>query len=316
MRSFSAMAFLGLSALVGAGACSQSAPQPAPGGGPTPTLTPEQACGALADAFCGQLGTCAPALLTLIYGDAPTCALRQKLDCAGTSTAPGVTAVASDVSTCADNLTTAACGGFFAALEGCTVSPGTFPAGAACGVDAQCQSTHCRRDSGSCGTCAATVPAGASCSDDPGGCEPGTACDTRKICSSRIATGGSCAGGQRCETPYVCGEGVCVDGGAPGADCGAQKLACDPLHGRCDPTSSKCVPLGFALAGEGCGLLGGKAVFCSGLGTCDIRSGSTNGTCIASAADGESCGASGPSCMPPATCVGGTCAVESPATCK
>jgi hypothetical protein len=316
MRSFFAMAFLGLSTLTGVGACSHSAPQAGPGGNPDQNLTPAQACGALADAFCGQLGTCAPALLQLIYGDAPTCADRQRLDCAGTTSAPGTTRVTADVTACASGLRDAACDGFFAALEGCTVSPGTFADKAACGVDAQCASTHCKRDSGGCGTCAPTVAAGDSCADDPGACVPGTICDSRKLCAVRTPKGGSCAKGEICETPFVCDGATCGDGSAPGAACGEHLGPCNPLLGRCDPTTSKCVELGFALAGEACGLVGGKAVFCSGLGTCNIASGATKGTCSASAADGDSCGQSGPSCMPPASCVGGTCSVENPATCK
>jgi hypothetical protein len=289
-----------------------------PSGDPSVGIAVEAACTDLAGTVCDKLEACAPATVRLIYGDAPTCAERQKLDCTTLAAAPHVTAPSADATSCASLVHEASCDGLFSALGHCVVTPGTLDEGAACGAESQCSTAHCKRDpSTGCGVCAQSIAAGDSCADDPGGCAPGLICDSQKHCGAKTAKGGPCDHGQICEAPFVCVDGTCGDGAAPGSACGADAGACDPLAARCDPGSSTCAELGFALAGQACGLVGGKAVFCAGLGTCDIAESATKGTCYAAARDGEACGGDKHiACIPPAECVGGKCEVRAVSRCQ
>lgn len=319
MRSIPAMTFLAFSALLGAAACSSkptTQQQPIVPVGNPPATTAN--CDDFASKLCGGLERCAPTLLGLVYGDETSCAQRETLSCTLSAQAPGMTSPAADVSACSAALNNATCDAFFTTLDACPVTPGTFKVGTACATDGQCASAHCSITSPGCGVCAATIPKGSSCSKDSTGCVAGTACDNNIICAARAQKGGSCANGELCETPLVCANNTCTDGGEAGAACGTGNPDCNSLTARCDTDTNKCVALGFAAAGQACGLLDSntKVVYCGGLGACSVTKGATQGTCLSATADGDACNANTPGCSPPAQCVNAVCTVVNPSTCK
>ena len=174
----------------------------------------------------------------------------------------------------------------------CAPVPGTYADGAACGDDSQCQSNFCARASTSlCGTCSPKSTEGGAC------------------------VYGACSSGLSCPA----GSTTCIQAvaGKVGDPCTYQEQ-CDLANGvACDTASSKkCIQISVAKSvGEPCGLTMSGFAICPASGTC---SGVFGGTCSAAAADGANCSDSdsGPKCLSPAKCVGGTCQLPDPKSCK
>jgi hypothetical protein len=166
---------------------------------------------------------------------------------------------------------------------------GALPNGAACGFDAQCQSTYCSVGLGTlCGTCGSPPAVGGSCAELF--CGPGLICaGISKTCGTPVAVGAAC-------DPAPCSPGsVCV--GAVGTR-------------RCQAAVS------VAAGGQPCGLVGGSRVECAAQGLCKLATGQTSGTCLSAAADGAACDdTNGPLCALPARCVAGTCQLPSAVSC-
>jgi hypothetical protein len=112
-------------------------------------------------------------------------------------------------------------------------------------------------------------------------------------------------------------------GVARGRLCGG---GCDPtMDNQCDsttavycnPVTSLCVQAQFSQAGGPCGnAADGTLTLCAGSGLCQSADGATMGTCQAVATDGAACDPlNGPSCLPPAACLGTACALLDPTTC-
>ncbi len=251
--------------------------------------TAARACSDLATAFCAKLERCSTFALNATYGDNATCKTRFALGCMPTFTAPGTSATPEKTATCAASVGALACDDVLAGNLGvsCTNTAGTLANGTACNEDAQCSSTYCAHaPSSACGTCSPVTTAGSACVN--ASCSHGTACPK---------------GANKCITPVR---------GAVGAPCTVQEQ-CDLANAiGCNTLTSKCIALAV---GTPCGLSGNTFNVCAASGAC---SGAFNGSCSAAAADGAKCSDAdtGPHCLAPARCVGGTCKVTDPTACK
>lgn len=252
-----------------------------------------KACADAADAFCNQVQTCSPFGMQATFGDIATCKARFVLGCDQKFSFQGTSATVADTEACAAALPAVSCDDFIASNLGsaCATKPGALANGAACGDDAQCQSTFCARAPDSeCGTCSDVSTQGGAC------------------VNSSCSTGFTCPTGQsKCQKP-VAGQ---ID------DPCQSQADCDLAHGvGCNTNDDKCLKLEISSDGS-CGadsITPSKFTICPANGTCDALLG---GNCHPAAADGASCstGTSGPSCLSPAKCVSGKCTLPDPTAC-
>ena len=251
---------------------------------------PQKACADTAAAVCAKISSCSAFGLGAVYGDLSTCKTRYAISCMATFSGTGTHHTPATTETCANSIGALDCASFLALNYGaaCAPIPGDLANAAACGDDSQCSSTFCARPTGSqCGTCAATTSAGSPCVN--GACSTGTTCPT---------------GAANCIAP-VAGKvnDVCT-----------YQAQCDLAQGvGCNTTSSKCMALMLSTDGT-CGLNGASPFkVCPGTGTCSNVLG---GNCASAAVDGTACDATnGPSCLPPARCVGSICTLPDPTKC-
>ena len=277
--------------------CSSSSPGGAPGnpdagvdaGPDVPT-----ACSALAAAICTKFESCSPFGVSVDYGDVATCQTRFAMGCIASLNAPSTGATPAITMTCAQSFSQVSCTSFIAGDFGgsCPHPAGTIAGTGACGDDAQCQSTFCAiSPTSQCGTCAPPTTVGGACAN--------MACTRGMTCPSA---------GTTCVGPGM---------GQIGDACTKQE-DCDLAHAvGCNTSSGKCFMLTLSSAGGMCGVASATPTsyaVCPASGSC---SGIINGTCSAAVADGMACGTgmAGPSCMPPAKCVGGTCTLPNPSAC-
>ena len=252
-----------------------------------------KACADAADAFCNQVQACSPFGLQATFGDLATCKTRFAIGCGQTFSFPGTSATPANTESCAAAIPAISCADFLAGNLGtaCTTKPGSVANGAACGDDAQCQSTFCARAPDSqCGTCSATSTAGGPCTNQA--CSTGLTCPT---------------GSSTCQKP-VAGQ---ID------DTCHSQADCDLAHGiGCNTNDDKCLQLAISTDGS-CGadsITPSKYTICPANGSCDSVLG---GSCHAAAADGASCStdSSGPTCLSPAKCVSGKCTLPDATAC-
>jgi hypothetical protein len=283
-------------------------------------VTAEQACDSAARAICEKLQECAPAFVRFEWGDTARCSSRFKINCASAFTAAGTSATPSALSQCGAAINTATCDDVLRRKypAPCGTEPGKLADGAPCGHDAQCVGRLCRTPEGhACGACSALGAAGASCGRDED-CDRGLACAGAKCVKYREA-GESCGRNEPCAPTLACTEGKCAVALGAGARCarpiGEFENACDLAKGYyCDATGT-CATIGTADAGEKCGIVDAKLVFCAAKGSCVPTT--LSGTCQAPAADGATCNDfAGPKCLAPASCVNGICTITDPATCR
>ena len=281
---------------------------------------------------------------------------RYLESCVGALALPGSTRTADEVDACATALEAEECGVFPALLPACAPKAGTLATGAACNVDAQCQSGHC--DVGSplakgngCGVCVDAIPEGDTCSEDRLTCAIGTFCvgspespNTGRCKKVRLAGANEACNGFDigCRSGLICAsvngaQASCIPAVAVGESCKDDAMCAKGAF--CHLQTGKCTPL--AKAGEACD----SQTPCSdGLG-CDR----TTNKCAALtfAEPGESCGGSvacregvcgqgtgAPTCpriiedgkgclegahmtcQAPAACIGGACVMPTTATCQ
>jgi hypothetical protein len=264
--------------------------------GSAPGPSAAEACAVFASAACSRLQACSPFGVSALYGDTTRCQERIGLGCLPLFDAAGTSATPAKTSACAQSLQAIPCATLARGDFGpaCATQPGTLVSGAACGDDAQCASTFCARASDAiCGICAETTRAGDPCVR--GACSAGTTCPAgQSSCIAPVAgqIGDACTVVEQCDVANAVG---------------------------CDTIDRRCIRLTLAPSNGPCGansLIGPSSfALCPASGTCSAL---LNGTCSGSAADGASCSTSGsgPSCMPPARCVTGTCTAPSPASCR
>jgi hypothetical protein len=284
-------------------------------------VSADKACTDLAAAYCTEVSNCAEPLITLGYGDVATCQARLKLSCLPSLMAPNTAATPDKDDSCATALMTASCDSLYGRTTpaACVPSAGKLANGNACGDDAQCMSTYCKKAANSvCGVCGDKSAAGGACALDAD-CQDKLKCVTM-VCQPLVAVGGMCDANHPCAQPNVCKGNVCAvpqEAGQTCATTGVQDIFgdCNQTKGlECPPGTHVCAPLMFAAAGQPCGLINMAFVGCAAAGHCKLTG--FMGTCLAPAADGAACDATnGPECTPPAQCVSGACKLPNPAAC-
>ena len=257
----------------------------------------QQACTALADAYCAKLSSCSPFVTSVAYGDAAVCRQRWILNCTPNFGAPGTSATPARTTACAQSIGALACTTFLSGDlgTGCAIAPGTVAQGGPCGDDAQCMSTFCARAPDAvCGTCQPVTMAGDPCVQGSCSVSTNTVCPAGKTtCIRPVAgkVGDSCVGHEQCDVGHQVG---------------------------CNPTNSKCIALTLASAGGTCGadsIFPTSVAVCPAAGTC---SASLAGRCSAAGMDGAACSTAdtGTHCMAPAKCVASKCTLPNPALCR
>lgn len=294
--------------------CSSSSSSPTGSGSST-----GNSAQAVAQALCDRTQACAPALLQGLYGDVANCVTRVTATFAPGLTAKGSAVTAAVLDACASALPAASCGDLLSNRlpDACTPPAGTLADGAACAVDAQCATKHCKIALGkTCGTCAARSEAAGACvvATD---CAPGLTCISG-ACAKLGTSGSACSATAPCRPDFVCRGGACAAPVAAGATC-ADGEGCDELHGVvCSAASKKCVNVTYGGTNAACGLVPSGLEVCAASGYCKgVKAPSYQGTCVAAAEEGAACDlTNGPYCNAGAVCVDGKCAVIDPAKCQ
>ena len=289
-------------------------------------VSTDQAITDAANAYCNRAQACAPAYVTLGYGDVTTCSSRYKQVLQASFGATGSVETADQIEACAQAIPDTTCADLMGNRppSACQTVPGTLADGAACGSDSQCKGASCHLAANAlCGTCGERAAAGAACGGDDD-CSYGLSC-IGAVCAAYGAENATCDASTPCRPDLGCVGGRCTAPSSAGTAC-QSSAECDDLHGVfCDPTTAKCVTAAFAAPGAACGVVNGQLVGCSGPGPLcgNVNQTTYQGTCVAYAADGAACDtANGPFCDVGAVCVGatagdgkGVCQITNPATC-
>jgi hypothetical protein len=295
-------------------ACSSSS------GGGGSNVSVQQACTDLANDLCSKLQSCYPFLIQYDYGDMAACATANAQTCPDSVQANGSTTTGSDVEACAQAYASASCTALASNQppSACQLH-GTLSAGQACGSDLQCSGqSYCNIPAGqACGVCAAQGAAGATCKSADSACQAGLVCtgSGTKTCALPGAQGATCDTTHPCQAALSCVNGTCAAGLAAGEKCSTTAQNCDLTQGLICNAQSVCAKITLASPGSTCGLVSGSYVLCSGGASC-VTGQNGMGTCSASAANGQACGADAGACMAPAVCVNGLCTVPDATSCK
>jgi hypothetical protein len=275
-------------------------------------------CAGFASTVCAKFETCAPFYVQVLFGTVDECKARYTTSCQSGIQEPGVTNEAALLTGCANAYATESCDAFFSGVSSaaCTPQPGTFPNGQACGDSAQCQSLFCNKvASATCGACAAAPKVGDACT---GSCGVSLKCTSGKCATPTAngALGAACSNTAPCASNLLCFNGTCSTPTGAGKPCGTTTPGCDQLHSlSCQ--GGVCAPMQIVGAGQACGVSGSTYVFCGSAATCKTATGTTSGTCLAPAEDGQPCDATnGPACKYGATCLNGLCTLNPATTCK
>jgi hypothetical protein len=117
----------------------------------------------------------------------------------------------------------------------------------------------------------------------------------------------------------TCQGGVCAQPVGFGATCDPVHDGCNLMMGlSCNTITHTCDKVQFGGGGARCGTtIQGRLSPCLGEGICRSSGvGATEGVCVAATTDGAACDAStGPACLPPAVCAGGTCRLPAADAC-
>lgn len=321
MKNRATLPSLASLALAGLLACSGSTSSI--GGG----VSTDQATTDAANAYCNRAQACAPAYVTLGYGDVATCASRYKQALVTSFGAPGSVETADQIEACAQAIPNATCADLLGRNppSACHTVPGNLGDGNPCGSDAQCSGAVCHvRVNDVCGQCGSPTTAGGACVADDD-CAYGTGC-VLGTCTAYGAENASCDATHPCRPDLGCKGGACTAPSQAGTAC-QSSAECDQLHGLfCDPMGMTCTNVSFAAPNASCGLVGSQLVACQGPGSmCKGADAPTyEGTCAPYATDGTACDTvNGPYCDVGAVCVTGsatsttgTCTVPNPSSCQ
>jgi hypothetical protein len=293
-----------------------------------PAVTIEKAAGDAANAYCARAQACAPAYVSIGYGDVATCVSTFTADLVRGFGGAGVTATPDWVEGCAAAVPQVSCGDFLArrTVAACKPVPGSLADGAACAADGQCKGTRCILAKNQvCGVCGPHAAAGAACGVDDD-CDNGLVCLTG-ICVAYRDEKATCDATHPCRPDLACTAGICGAGNPVGTACSSGD-GCNAANGIvCNPISKQCETMGFASPNTGCGIVGPKVVECTGPALCiGVVAPKYQGSCVAAAALGASCDtANGPPCGADAVCAcaagtdaggcAGTCKQRDPAQC-
>ena len=306
-------------------------------GGTTPTgPTADKACTDQAMADCARLGACIKNGVETRYGSTAVCITRMHDNCVLGLGATGTGNTPTSVEACATAIPGASCGDFVASnITACQPTPGTLALAAPCTYNAQCATAFCNIVKGTnCGTCSAPSMADDSCATS--GCSRLMTCVSSTMkCEPTGALGSSCDSGHTCGyqlscvTPAGAASGTCQPAGTTaGTTCDNKRVTAPGCDGdsqlSCIAATKTCTLETLAGAGQACGFVAGAEVVCTSASSCWGAMGTTPGSCLALAMEGQPCDtANGPACMLPGRCVtasatvtSGTCTLPAPASCK
>jgi hypothetical protein len=289
------------------------------------------ACAVYAKGFCSTYLSCEAFTFESIYGSVATCEQRVEQFCPDNFAAPGTGVTPSSLAACGLGISNQTCAQALTEYAPGCVWHGSESMGASCEYDAQCQSGFCEVASGSvCGTCQPLVSLGQAC-DSAYDCANGLICATtscpvdggactgteQAICFDPRGAGSVCDTPTDCESPLGCVKGVCaslLENGAPCDGGGCDTLAALYCAAKLEGGAQTCVQATFAPAGAPCNSTTSPPTLCAASGSCRSTTGEAAvvGTCVAAAADGQSC--ANALCMPPAICVSGICQAPVPAS--
>ncbi|GAC1358022.1 MAG: hypothetical protein NVSMB47_11030 [Polyangiales bacterium] len=300
---------------------------PAPDGPLPPVDAPpgaEATCAALAEAFCTRFEGCAATALAVYFGGGAECRERRKKDCLAGVGAPGSHENNLARTNCAAGWGAISCEDLTngATPPGCIPGPGDVPVGGPCAFDAQCADGVCDLAAGAlCGTCASGA-VGSACKTH---CLPALTCAPDNHCRIPKRTDESCDPvNAPCVPLDACVGGQCKPlGAAAGVDCDPANVdapSCAFVLGLYCPKpiagKSSCTAYTLASVGDHCGPIPASPfAVCRG----SVCKPNPDGTfsCVSEIDEGAACdGASYAICKPYAKCVGGTCSLPAPLSCK
>ncbi len=279
-------------------------------------------CEAYALTFCNAIQRCAPAYLSISFGDVTTCKARQVIECVDSLTSMNLVVTKSEANRCMADVTAASCSDILdRKITTCEI-PGLLVDGASCGTDGECVSTYCKTTTGQCGVCAPRLVAGGACTDD-NDCQSGLKCPddaNPRQCVAPVASGGACDPQKPCSFGLECGGGTCKTPLGAGATCSVTAPCDATLLLFCNPQTTVCQAATIVAAGQPCGLLNGGYTICQAGGTCNgtLPPFINSGTCAAPAGDGNACG-TGPNdqdCLSPAVCRNRLCSLPNVSMCN
>lgn len=308
---------MGMAIVLAVIACGSTAPSP----------SPAQVCARMYDVFVARSQRCG--------GDPVPVGRADYLElCEQMFQWPGMEGTEDGHDQCATEIERASC-----AYEPRCWPHGSLGGGAPCGTHQQCISGYCSRGSVPndfiCGVCLPGLALGESCADAKPGCGSGLWCDGTKHCAKSIVRmegescdrsagtfcryGTQCANGVcrlpaglgeactgiGCVAAYACTNGVCAEVPGEGQPCTSNLCA---LHHYCSPQSKTCVAMKVAGHGEPCGPIDTECVaghYCNG-GICTGSGPVPRGGACSTTND----------CTSPFGCIGGTCQLLDPRTCK
>jgi hypothetical protein len=333
--------FVFLAGFLMATACGKTEPSGGPdgsvptadaGAGADAALTATKACTDNATARCALIASCSTDTIQRTYGDMPTCVSRQATACENALAASGTGATPETTQACTNAIPSIACLDWFSENLPTVCKPvaGTLTDTTACAFSAQCQSAFCNAGKdAACGVCAEPSQAGDDCTT--AGCSSGFVCIVATAqCEPFGVVGTACDNGHYCAPSTYCDQstGMCAASAEAQDTCDPARTTgpwCDVTQGLyCDSSTNACTA---SAAGTTCNVFANgleqvplDATYCSAGAAC-IATGSMPGpgTCVAPAADGDTCDPLlGPPCLPPAKCdeLTGSCVVPGTQVCQ
>ena len=283
------------------------------GTNPEGGTTPDQICADSASAICETYRACIPTYFSQWYGDMDTCVTTlAAISCRFRLNAPGTGDTPATIAACAAARRVARCPEIFEnEVVACLPQRGTLANGAKCATSSQCQSQYCTLAFGSdCGTCAPTVAAGGKCTGAVGECAGSLQC-VSGVCGTHPKVGEDCTF-VPCRFGLACPSGLCREPAKAGESCASNW--CD-TRGDLVCRNDICERWQYVGSGERCDIEVGP--HCSRASICKASPGSTSGTCLPPAAEGQACDeVTGPACVPWTNCRMGVCKVPDSTSCK
>jgi hypothetical protein len=282
-------------------------------------VSADQAASDAANAYCNRAEACAPAFVTVGFGNVATCIERLKQSLLPVFGADGTSSTPERTEACAQAIPQMSCSDLLSRItpDACQTLPGSLAEGAACSADSQCQGTRCKVAADAvCGKCTSPAAAGAACNQDAD-CQDAMTC-VSGACMTYAATGGTCDATHPCRPDLACKAGKCATPTPVGQSCKSSD-ECENSQGVfCDPKANTCQAVSFSAPNGTCGLVQNALVVCEGPGSLctNVNSQTYQGTCAPVAADGAACDpANGPLCNAGAICVNKVCTVPNPGAC-
>lgn len=286
-----------------------------------------QGCVDYAKTICARQAECSAIGGKINNANIEQCYTARSQSCELSTKAPDTNWRQETATACGQALASASCDVILdGPLPAACLPAGNRGLGASCADGYQCQSLYCNRATArDCGVCAPLHKEGETCGS-------GSLCDGGLQCSGM----GTCAplrkSGEVCDQNFGCGSTLACSGGtcqtpAVGQSCAGMYDYCaiDSLHG-CEVNTMSCQPINYVVnqTGDSCGIDYANAAIidCQPSSYCKTGASSSFGVCTVLPKEGEPCAVVNGSggtvyqlCLPPTTCIAGTCKIFDRASC-